>query len=76
MGTATQAAWTAPHFGVQHLESASKRYRATVSAYPGGLALVSLWVPGCGFSPEKHEFNSAAEARDFGERWIAQYASR
>ncbi|MEL4181210.1 hypothetical protein [Roseateles sp. PN1] len=72
MGTSK---WTAPYLGVQHLESTDRRYRASVTEY-SGFADLSLWTPGCGFNPERQQFETAEQARSAGALWLSSINSR
>lgn len=67
--------WTRPYYGITHLESADRRYRATVSDRRTFVTL-SLWFPGCGFSPEQRTASSVAEAKSEGELWLAAVEMR
>lgn len=67
--------WTRPYYGITHLESADRRYRATVSDRRTFVTL-SLWFPGCGFSPEQRTANSVAEAKSEGEAWLGSVERR
>lgn len=70
------ATWTAPYLGLSHLETPDKRYRASVKTYDGGAEL-SMWAPGCKFSPQTRVYRgegheSAAKAD--GEAWLKMTA--
>ena len=67
MNTRPAPQWTAPEYGVSHLYSPSRKYRASIDA----AAEVRLWSPGCGFNPilESHPTFDGAKAR--AESWIA-----
>jgi hypothetical protein len=65
--------WTAPYFGVQHLNMHGKKSRVSVCDY-GTFAEVHLWFPGCGFSPINRHHDSAELARADGEKWIESAA--
>lgn len=63
--------WTEPFHGVQHLgEYSMKQPWVTVSDH-GTFAELSMWFPGCGFSPHRKTCNNAEEARRKGERWLS-----
>ena len=65
--------WSAPFYGLQHLQSAGKKSRVTVDDR-GAFAELQCWFPGCGFSPILSTHGTAEEARKAGERWIAEAA--
>lgn len=68
--------WTKPYLGVSHLSIAGKKSRASISELGYGTTRteVSLWFPGCGFSPinELHDSPEAAKAR--AEQWMKEAA--
>lgn len=64
--------WTAPYYGLTHLESADRRFRASVNTTDGWSEL-SMWTPGCGFSPQTRLFRGEgheAAAKADGEAWL------
>lgn len=65
--------WTTPYYGVSHLEGQNKRYRVTIEDR-GTFADLSLWFPGCGFSPIHQQHDSAEAARAAGEEWLRSVA--
>lgn len=66
----TQANWSKPFHGVQHLGRVSDLYWSTVEDY-GSFAVLSKWFPGCAFNPMEETFDTADQARTVGETWIA-----
>ena len=70
----TPRPWTAPHHGVQHAgEYGLRSHWCTVADY-GSFAALTLWAPGCGFSPSNRDMPSAEAAREAGEQWLRDHA--
>lgn len=66
--------WSNPYYGVAHystgvVDSQYGRRWATIQTVAPDCHDLLLWFPGCGFSPAKETFGTAAEARARGEAW-------
>lgn len=64
--------WTKPFHGVQHTAKLATGHWCTVEDH-GTFTRLSMWKPGCGFSPEQRTFDTPAEARAAGEAWLNLY---
>lgn len=62
--------WTPPFHGVTHGNVQGKRSYATVSDYDT-FAELSLWFYGCGLRPIKQTHDTAQQAREAAEAWLA-----
>jgi hypothetical protein len=65
--------WTAPYHGVSHSSTPGKKSYATVTDH-GSFADLSMWFPGCGFSPTKQQHDSVEQAKQAAEAWLRDAA--
>ena len=65
-------AWTTPYYGVQHTAKDAAGRWCSINDN-GEWAELKRWYPGCQFHPERTAHDSAAEARNIGERWLADH---
>jgi hypothetical protein len=62
--------WTAPYYGVQHTQTFAHGCRCSVQNN-GPWAELHMWFEGCGFSPKTSHHDTVREAREAGEKWLA-----
>jgi hypothetical protein len=66
--------WTSSAGGQYHYlgdwESV-KTFRVSIQSFASGPAILKMWFPGCGFSPHEKHCASLDEAKQQGEKWIA-----
>lgn len=74
----TKATWSKPNHGVQHFScergKVASSHWLTVESH-GDVAILLRWFPGCKFSPMKSRHASVADAKAFGEAWLAEVAA-
>jgi hypothetical protein len=63
--------WTRPFYGIQHTRQRINGRWATVTEWESCVELDG-WYEGCGFNPYGARFDTLAEARAAGERWVLQ----
>ena len=72
MTTQQRITWTKPYCGVQHTEKTNRGRRCSVQDNNRWARLL-MWFEGCGFSPRTSDHDTAEQAREAGEKWLASY---
>lgn len=62
-----QPKWTAPGYGVTHLQGLKRQFQVTAVDY-GSFALCKVFTPGCGFSASETKHDSIEVAKAHGEQ--------
>lgn len=66
----TAQEWTTPFYGVSHLgKFGIANWWATIEDH-GTFVHLNRWFPGCKFEPLRSDFDTLAEAKQQGERWV------
>lgn len=64
--------WSTPYYGVSHFHPVNKNDLRWLSVNEySTFTILKMWYAGCGFSPMERQFDTASEARTYGEEWLA-----